>query len=308
MTSALVIGGTGFIGRRLVRGLLKEGCEVTVASSGKSPNPFGDMVKSYRINRFDSSRLKTQISGADDFDVAFDQICFSYYEAESLAQALDGKTERLVMVSSGAVYHPTQGIHVESDFDPLSRKLNKESYSTQNYSEGKKDAEAYMFQRAPFRVAAARFPMVFGHDDSSRRSQEHVSGVINGNEFTIPAEGGRRNYIWVEDAGSFLCWLGLDRKEGIYNAGSREAVNVVELLETIGKIVEKSPLISISPDATDMPSFYREDDHIVDARKAEDEGFRFTPLKKWLKEEVNLIRKDGGEPLNLDDYYSNRTS
>ena len=34
---ALVIGGTGFIGRRLVEYLIKYDCEVTIATSGKTP-------------------------------------------------------------------------------------------------------------------------------------------------------------------------------------------------------------------------------------------------------------------------------
>jgi len=37
---ALVVGGTGFIGRRLISNLLNTGCDVTIATSGQTTNPF----------------------------------------------------------------------------------------------------------------------------------------------------------------------------------------------------------------------------------------------------------------------------
>ena len=49
----LVLGGTGFISRRLVDLLLKDGADVTMATSGRTPNPFGDAVEEVKVDRFD---------------------------------------------------------------------------------------------------------------------------------------------------------------------------------------------------------------------------------------------------------------
>ncbi|MFB3162208.1 NAD-dependent epimerase/dehydratase family protein [Neobacillus sp. 179-J 1A1 HS] len=44
MKSALILGGTQFVGKRLVRLLIDEGVEVTVATRGLTADAFGNQV------------------------------------------------------------------------------------------------------------------------------------------------------------------------------------------------------------------------------------------------------------------------
>ncbi len=69
---ALVLGGTGFIGRRLAGNLLSGENEVTLATSGKSPTPFGDKVSTLVVDRFIRNSLMEAFSGNTYFDVAID--------------------------------------------------------------------------------------------------------------------------------------------------------------------------------------------------------------------------------------------
>ncbi|WHY78443.1 NAD-dependent epimerase/dehydratase family protein [Neobacillus sp. WH10] len=51
MESALILGGTQFVGKRLVQLLLAEGVEVTIATRGKTSDSFGDQVSRVKISR-----------------------------------------------------------------------------------------------------------------------------------------------------------------------------------------------------------------------------------------------------------------
>ncbi|MGC5324310.1 hypothetical protein [Brevibacillus sp. SYSU BS000544] len=51
MKSAIVLGGTLFFGKHLVQDLLDFGFEVTIATRGKTPDPFGDKVKRIQLDR-----------------------------------------------------------------------------------------------------------------------------------------------------------------------------------------------------------------------------------------------------------------
>ncbi|CAN7742153.1 NAD-dependent epimerase/dehydratase family protein [Paenibacillus sp. LjRoot56] len=45
----LVLGGTAFFGRRLVRLLLGDGHDVTIATRGQTPDDFGDAVTRIKV-------------------------------------------------------------------------------------------------------------------------------------------------------------------------------------------------------------------------------------------------------------------
>ncbi|HEY4554390.1 MAG TPA: NAD-dependent epimerase/dehydratase family protein, partial [Bacillaceae bacterium] len=54
MKSALILGGTRFFGKELVRCLLDKGVDVTIATRGKSGNPFGEEVRQLIADRYDT--------------------------------------------------------------------------------------------------------------------------------------------------------------------------------------------------------------------------------------------------------------
>lgn len=303
---AMVIGGTGFIGRRLVASLLKEGCEVTVASAGRTENPFGNSVTSIKFDRFDMADAADRLSSAH-YDVLFDQLCFGQDDAKNIVDVFRNRIGHYVFVSSGAVYYPGKSEYEEGDFDPTRFSLQSGSNDESDYAEGKRSAEAYFFQNAPFSVAAARFPIVIGHDDSSIRFQKHVKSVMLGEEIVIPPHCGRRNYVWVEDAGRFMSWLGLRKKTGPYNGASPYGLDAVELVDRIGRLLNRTPDIRRQVSAVRTSSYFIEADRTLSAVKAEKECFAFTPFEEWFPAEVKLTVEagadTGGVPHNSMDYF-----
>jgi nucleoside-diphosphate-sugar epimerase len=299
---ALVFGGTGFIGRRLVENLLRENWDVTIATSGRSPNPFGDSVSAVVVDRYDETSMEEQLSSPPYFDTVFDQIGFCPMDVKITADFFHKRIGSYVFVSSAAVYADMNGTVQESDFDPMALHIRYESASALGYAEGKKNAEAYLFQNATFPVAAARFPIVMGHDDSTARFQKHVLRIRDNSEFIIKKAGIRRNYVWVEDAGRFLYWLGTNRKNGSYNAASPDSISAEDLLGEMGKSLGIPPRISISPEAESSTSYYRDAELVLSVKRAELEGFRFTQTDGWLEPEVKKVIENNGSIGNSTEH------
>lgn len=306
---ALVLGGTGFMGRRLVDYLIRENWDVTVASSGHSPNPFGDAVDFVVVDRFKTSSFEEKLLSPPYFDVLFDQLCFGPDDAEKITEVFKGRIGRYVFVSSGSVYSGVnKETRTEEDFDPFKHKIQKGGLGNLGYDEGKRSAEAYMFQNAEFPVAAARFPIVIGHDDSTKRFQKLVMDVISGNEISIPKKSGKRRYLWVDDAGRFLFWLGKNGKEGPYNACSGYGIDVLELVKKISEITGSALNVRESPDGESSTSYYSEQDSLQVPDKAVREGFEFTNFDEWLKKEVEQVAAGKDQSPNTLEYFGRKFS
>lgn len=299
---ALVMGGTGFIGRRLVDHLLRENWDITVASSGKSGNPFGDAVSTVTFDRFDISSMEEKLSSPPYFDAVFDQIGFGTDDVKRTIELFRNRAGRYVFTSSAAVYAGKSGTLSEEQFDSHHYSAKDGGIGELGYAEGKKSAEAYLLQNAPFPVAAARFPIVMGHDDSTQRFQNHVSRVNTGGSFIIPENCQKRNYVWVSDAGRFLAWLGSNGKEGPYNAATAYGLTAIELVERMGKVLGKKPSIDTGAEGRGDSSYYGDTEMILSVRKAENEGFKFTPIDEWLPHETMETLEKGGISPNSSDY------
>lgn len=299
---ALVIGGTGFMGRRLVSCLLSDGWDVTVATSGRANVRQGESVRQVTFDRFGSGRMKDALAGLGEFDVVFDHICFSSLDAQAIIEWFEGRAGHYVFISSGAVYEPPKKLAVEADFDPYSYPVKIAPVSELGYGEGKRSAEALFMQKAPFGVAAARFPIVLGYDDSSNRFQEHVQMVANGRPVAIPGDCGPRNYVWVEDAGRFMAWLGKGRKRGPYNAAAAYRLDARELVDRIGRTAGRQPVVTEGAEGEQSP-FYIRGERSISTAKARGEGFTFTPFDDWFDREVSLTLRTGGASPNSADYW-----
>lgn len=286
---ALVFGGTGFIGRRLVEQLLRDNWDVTIATSGRRENPFGDAVTSVVCDRFDVVSIEDKLSSPPYFDVLFDEICYSSEDAKKIVDVFDNRIGHYVFVSTGSVYITEKGVRSEEDFDPVHHEVKMADRKQLGYDEGKRSAEAYLFQNASFPVTAARFPIVVGHDDGTKRFQWLTEKVASGQSMYVPEGCGRRNFVWVDDAGRFLAWAATNKKVGAYNAASSPSMNAIELSQEVGKILGKDPVISRSDNNEKESPYFCPRDQILAVDKAKREGFEFTEFEDWFGKEVRLL-------------------
>ncbi len=296
----LVLGGTGFIGRRLVNDLISSGKDVTLATSGKSPNPFGDRVSILVADRFSRESMNNAFSGDSYFDVVFDTVGYRSLDLRNSLEALNRKCGKYVYISSAAVYRGKKGILSEKDFD-----AGKQDYAgpglEKSYEQGKRSSEAYLLNNASIPVAIARFPNVMGYDDSTLRFQDHVARLVDEKEFKFPEREGRRNSVWVEDAGRFLAWLGSSNITGVYNGASADSMKASEFISKMAFFLGTSARIVAQPELSNS-RYYTKEDFILDVSKAEESGFRFTPTTEWLEKETKSAAEHGNSSPNSEDY------
>jgi len=242
----LVLGGTRFFGKRLVNLLLEAGQAVAVATRGRAGEDLGDRVERIIVDRDDAAALRAALDGRS-WDLVYDQICYSSANASDLIAALGDRTRHLVFTSTGAVYDRTGRPLTEPEFDATTHLVRHVARGDVPYGEGKRLAEAVLFQQAPFTVAALRFPVVIGPDDYTERMAHFIDRVRHGREIRIDDMDRLVSYVTADDAARQLLWAGLESRTGPFN-GSMGAVPVREVVAMIEAQVERPALVSTTAD------------------------------------------------------------
>src|SRR5579859_553763 len=124
----LVIGGTLFIGKALVKRLLAAGHEVTILHR-KAEHPFGRKVKSVIADRNDSASVRTALAGQRFqavYDIAYDwERGTTPAQVEATAKVVPGDLSRYIFMSSVAAYG--DGLNHSED-DPLASDRHPDPY------------------------------------------------------------------------------------------------------------------------------------------------------------------------------------
>ncbi|WIM37903.1 NAD-dependent epimerase/dehydratase family protein [Paenibacillus sp. PK4536] len=282
MTNVLVLGGTRFFGKNLVELLLKEQIKVTLLTRGKTEDEFGDQVQRLVVDREDAVALEKAI-GDQQYDVVYDNICFTPQQAREAVSIFQNKTKRYILTSSLSVYDFGTGICHESDVDTHHYTIDADPEAELSYGEGKRQAEAVFFQQADFPVAAVRFPIVLGPNDYTKRLDFHVERVLSGKVIGISNLEAQMNFIHEQEAAEFLFWLGISSElTGPVNARSDGEVRLRELVQWIEQGTEQQAIIQSETDDEAQSPFGVPDSWIMDTSKAKQDGFQFYVLSEWM--------------------------
>ncbi|CAJ1315437.1 NAD-dependent epimerase/dehydratase family protein [Paenibacillus nuruki] len=282
MTNVLVLGGTRFFGKNLVELLLKEQIKVTLLTRGKTEDEFGDQVQRLVVDREDAVALEKAI-GDQQYDVVYDNICFTPQQAREAVSIFQNKTKRYILTSSLSVYDFGTGICHESDVDTHHYTIDADPEAELSYGEGKRQAEAVFFQQADFPVAAVRFPIVLGPNDYTKRLHFHVERVLSGKVIGISNLEAQMNFIHEQEAAEFLFWLGISSELiGPVNARSDGEVSLRELVQWIEQGTEQQAIIQSETDDEAQSPFGVPDSWIMDTSKAKQDGFQFYVLSDWM--------------------------
>jgi nucleoside-diphosphate-sugar epimerase len=118
MPRALIIGGTGLVGRAVTRGLLTEGWTVDITGRDRTHLPSDVAAGGARFVPADRDDAVAMAAAAGDgADLLVDCICFTPAQARLLLP-LAREATSTVMISSKAVYVDEAGRHANSDAPP----------------------------------------------------------------------------------------------------------------------------------------------------------------------------------------------
>ncbi|SDO29092.1 NAD-dependent epimerase/dehydratase family protein [Alkalicoccus daliensis] len=288
MHNVLILGGTRFFGKRLVKKLEEKGIEVTIATRGEKDISFSKKAKHVKVDRFNRKSMEEAFQDTV-WDAVYDQICFSPDDAQDAVDIFQGKTKKYIFTSTLSVYDMNdKGEKVESDFNPYSYQLKKGRKEKFEYGEGKRLAEAVFFQKADFPVTAVRPPIVLGEDDYTERLHDHIRRVINQEKIGIDNLEAKLSFVDSDDLADFLMWAGEKDVTGPVNASSPDQLTLAEFIKEVEKAVEKKAVITSSTEGKASPmnfpvSFYQS------VQKAEEWGYQFKSLSDWFPPLVRLL-------------------
>src|SRR5438034_2536092 len=107
MRRALIVGGTGQIGRAAARRLAEDGWEVTLAARNEADAGFSVRL----IDRTGPGALEAAVG--DGVDLLVDVVPFTPADAQQVA-ALRGRVGSVIAISSAAVYADAEGLTFDS--------------------------------------------------------------------------------------------------------------------------------------------------------------------------------------------------
>jgi nucleoside-diphosphate-sugar epimerase len=298
MDTALVVGGTRFVGRHAVEELLDAGYRVTVLTRGRHENPFADRTGVDRVegDRHDRSALERAREVADP-EVVLD--CVAYHPEDVRVATEVFADASYVYVSSGAAYGAERipKREGETELEPCSPEQatddDPDSYGARK-AEG--DREVARAAERGVDATSVRPPIVYGPHDYTNRLAFWVDRVRRFDRVVVPGDG---TNVWhrayVEDVARALRVVAEDGAAGeAYNVGDRHAPTLGELVERIAAALDtevelvtagERELAAAGLAPTDYV-LYREYPHLLSTAKLRELGWRATPAETALERTV----------------------
>ncbi len=226
--SVLVIGGTQFIGRELVRRLLARGDHVAILHRGRSQIP--PEASEILCDRNDTGAVRRALAGRR-FDLVFDNVYdiergTTATQVQAAAEACAGHVRRYVFMSSVAVY--PEGLDWEEDARLVSVGQSSE------YAVNKAESEQMLFRmhrEREFPAVTLRPPFIYGPENPYYRESFFWDRIVRGRPVLIPEDGARlMQFVYVKD----LVWAALKAAEApvapgqAYNIANATPVTQVE--------------------------------------------------------------------------------
>lgn len=270
----IVFGGTRFMGKHLVEELIREGHDITLATRGNTPDPYGDSVKRIKLDRCDPESLKENLPDTV-FDVVFDSLA---YCSDDVVMLLDKiKCRRYVQISTTAVYEPLKDGSREEDFDPHKKELVSCKRADFSYAEVKRQAECAIVQRYPeLSAASVRFPFVIGEDDYTGRLYFYVEHIVNGKAMFVDNFTDQMAFIFSDEAGKLLAFLGGIDFTGAVNGADSGTISIKDISDYVKAKTGKEAILSENGDKAPYNGFAH---YYINTERAEKLGFHFAHLK-----------------------------
>lgn len=291
MLHICVIGGSRYIGKRLIQRLLTSGHEVTVLNRGSSAPPAG--VRSVIADRDDEEALEAAL-GPLAFDVVIDQVCYTPRQAAVARRVLGPRTRRYVMTSTVEVYeHQDSASPVREDaVDPRSVAVDLDlpwddpDFREAHYGEGKRQAEAVFAQEPAFPYVAVRVAHVLGGaDDFTGRVAHYADRIRAGAPIAVPVTNHPATYVYVEDIAGFLAWTAERDFTGPVNAASPGPLTTGDICAAVeAHTGGRAAFREVEAGEVSPFSFRRS--YAMDTTRAAALGHSFRPASGWLRQAV----------------------
>lgn len=235
----LVIGGTRFVGLRLVRRLVEEGHDVTILNRGKTQADLPPKINRLYADRRNPDEVTPALQG-QAFDVVYDITGYQVRNLEPLVAALAGRIGHYIFQSTGAVYAPSEVLPIRENFPTITAGTAPAGEET--YALEKVQCEQFLlreFKENGFPVTILRSPVIYGPENwMDEREGSYFFRLLQGRRILVPGNGATvLHYTHVDDlAQAHLAASGKKEVLGqVYNIASDEAITIDGLINTMAR-------------------------------------------------------------------------
>jgi 2'-hydroxyisoflavone reductase len=247
----VVIGGTQFMGREIVRRLVANGHDVSVLHRGDQ-HDLGPEVQNLQADRADLARVSDLLTrGCFEavFDLAYDwQRGTTADQVEATARGCGDQLQRYIFMSSVAAYGP--GLN-HREADPL-----VPDDVPNPYAQHKASAERRLFglhAKSGFPVSTIRPVFVHGPRQPFYREQFFWDRLLDGRPIVLP-DGGLTAMQWVFVADvAEACVRAMARPAAVgqaFNLGHVEPMTQRSFVEALARVAGREPELVSVPRAT----------------------------------------------------------
>ena len=312
--SILVIGGTGFIGARIVKNLIKRKENVVCLDAHPNPKAIDDVIDRLTLLRGDVAFIEEIINAIREYGVeriinlayimgsesdAYPHLAIrvNVYGMDNVFEAARLTGVKRVVYPSSIAYHGLQSYfgdrpvceddlgHVPVQTYSACKRLNE--YMAEKYSEN-----------FDMEIIGLRVSIVYGHGRErglTTWSSDFASKPAVGQKVVFPYTPEEKcNIVYVDDAAEMFCRLVLAKnvRHLIYLSGG-DTVTLGELANSVRELIPAAEIM-FEPAGKNIPLIY-----LIDQSRFEKEfEFTYTPLKEGIKKHINESRaRQGLGPL-----------
>jgi nucleoside-diphosphate-sugar epimerase len=239
----LVVGGTRFIGKHLVKELVKAGHEVSILHR-KPGHPFGKKVADLVGDRNSPETVKAALAGRS-FDAVFDN-AYDWDRGGTTAAHVSGtaaacgdRLRRYIFMSSVSAYG--DGLN-HQEGDGLAKDEHPDTY-VRNKAQSER-ALFWMHARHGLPVVTIRPPFIYGPGNSYYREQFFWDRFKLGRPILVPGDGRRlAQFVYVRDlVAACMAVLVTDGAVGhAFNIANPKSLTQVELVQALGAAAKVQP-------------------------------------------------------------------
>ena len=251
----LLFGGTRFMGRYVLKALLEEGADVTIANRGTREENIGatnvicDRSQPGALEQFANSK----------FDVVIDFSAYASAWVEEAGNFFANKIEKYIFISTGAVYSSSNIFPITEDFP------KGPPHPFADYAREKNRSEALLQEfsnKGFFATTACRLPFVLGPDNYEDRESFAFSRLLKGLPILL-GNGGKsiHSFVYAGDvADAIVAIINAGKKvdKQAFNIATKQATTSRGFVELAAKVCKKEAnLLPYNPDdfALDVANF-----------------------------------------------------
>ena len=239
----LVLGGSYFIGRSIVKSLVYFNYEVTTLNRGNEVNLLSG-VNNLIADRNDEQQIKRALEGKD-FDYVIDVSAKNAEQIKMVVQSLEfSDLKKYVYISTSAVYDFEKCVQPIKEDDCLGGNDSWDEYKVNKLA-----GENYLieqFKDTPIELIILRPPYVYGKHNYLQRESLIFHHLVNDLPIYVPDAGETKiQFIYVNDLAHTVlnCLEQVCGNVAIYNVANKQPITFNEWIHCCEEVTGKKAFL-----------------------------------------------------------------